>query len=103
MCPGAHDFNIESPALRTGSILHSDAADGPYVMDNLRSDQVLGLALMVCGVLEFPRICFFIACSWLSWDSVVRLYALLGIYPFLEHIAGPAARYFLLETWRRNY
>ncbi|KAK2054453.1 hypothetical protein LY76DRAFT_686615 [Colletotrichum caudatum] len=69
-------------------------------MDGLRSDQALGLALVICGILEFPHACFLLACSWLSWDSIIRVYALLGIYPFLDHIAGPAARHFLLETWR---
>ncbi|WDK18271.1 hypothetical protein CGRA01v4_09556 [Colletotrichum graminicola] len=74
--------------------------NGPLVTDGLRSDQALGLALVICGVLEFPLACLLLACSWLSWESIIRLYALLGIYPFLDRIAGPVARHFLLETWR---
>ncbi|KAK1963654.1 hypothetical protein LY78DRAFT_660148 [Colletotrichum sublineola] len=41
-------------------------------MDGLRSDQALALALVICGVLEFPRACFLLACSWLSWETIIR-------------------------------
>ncbi|KAF5512258.1 hypothetical protein CGCA056_v011694 [Colletotrichum aenigma] len=69
-------------------------------MAQFQWDQVLGLTLMVCGIIQFPRICFCLAMSWLSWKTVVVWYAVLGIYPFLENIAGPLTRALLLDQWK---
>lgn len=102
-------------------------------MSHLRWDQALALAVVVCGVLEHPRVCLCLAVSWLSWDTVIfceiffsffffpnnpllrtwrrggrrfahhpsPVYAVLGIFPFLDKVVGPVARSVLLErrTW----
>ncbi|KAF6811457.1 hypothetical protein CSOJ01_05749 [Colletotrichum sojae] len=69
-------------------------------MSQLRWDQALALAVVVCGVLEHPRVCLCLAVSWMSWDTVISLYAVLGIFPFLDKVVGPVARSLLLERRR---
>ncbi|TDZ20034.1 hypothetical protein Cob_v006882 [Colletotrichum orbiculare MAFF 240422] len=69
----------------------------PEQLGRLRWDQVVALALVVYGVVEFPRVCFCLAVSFLSWDTILPLCAILGIYPFLDRVVAPMARQVLLE------
>lgn len=40
-------------------------------MSQLRWDQAVALAVVACGVVEYPRVCLCLAVSWLSWDTVI--------------------------------